>query len=450
MTLGDLTVLSAAHDPYRCATPSSMRDAQWAANHFAAIGASHLRNFHYRLLGKAKKPNDETYSGSNKDWRWLKRAVAAARWRRLIPFDALEDRRADGPKIHRAERNRVEIAAAVGSDFDAAPPTVNITDGETGEISIFPALSGMEAEQESVIAIFGEKSSIEEEALPVAIEMGADLYLETGEQSITHCYHIAERAAADGRHLVVGVVTDCDPSGYQMAVSIARKMQALIDLEFPSLEVDVIHIGLTPAQVQRFELPESPVSSKDKRKSRWKERMGVEQTEIDALLALHPGALGQMIRAALAPYFDPTLAARACEAEREWRAEARAAIDDRISDDPDLAASWENIETRAQAVSERIETLNTKAEQIREIVDEIDAESESINAEIADINEALGSLAAEIDLDPPDIPEADLPERPTNGPSMVLSSAWGWVEATQRLKARKSYENGDDDDEEED
>ena len=117
MTLGDLTVLSAAHDPYRCATPSSMRDAQWAANHFAAIGASHLRNFHYRLLGKAKKPNDETYSGSNKDWRWLKRAVAAARWRRLIPFDALEDRRADGPKIHRAERNRVRDSGSCRFGF---------------------------------------------------------------------------------------------------------------------------------------------------------------------------------------------------------------------------------------------------------------------------------------------------------------------------------------------
>lgn len=46
---------------------------------------------------------------------------------------------------------------------------------------------------------------------------------------------------------------------------------------------------------------------------------------------------------------------RVREAEREWRAEARAAIDDQINDDPDLAASWEDIETRAQAVSDRVE-----------------------------------------------------------------------------------------------
>ena len=446
MTLGDLTVLSPAHDPYRCATPSSMRDAQWAADRFAEVSAPHLRNFHYQLIGKATKPNGETYSGSNKDWRWLKRATAAARWRGLIPFDALEDRRNSDPVICRSERDETELEARAATSFSAEPPTIEITESEVGEIGFYPMLHGMAAEQPFLLAIFGEKSSLKEEVEPIAVEMGADMYLETGEQSITHAYHIAKRAYDDGRHLVIGVVADCDPSGFQMAVSIARKMQALIDLEFPSLKVDVIHIGLTPDQVRHYRLPELPISDNDKRKARWKERMGVEQTEIDALLALHPGALAQMIRDALAPYFDRTLSRRVNQAEREWRAEAQDEIERQIAAVPDLAAELEEIEARARSVNERIEALAAEVERINEAAEEIDTEGDSIKAEVAAIDAALTDLADQIDLDPPDIPQADLPDRPTDGPNMVLSSAWGWVEATQRMKARKAYENGDDDD----
>ena len=445
LSLKALTVLTGARDPYRFDTASKRRDAEWFAEQWARLGAKHIRGARYRLIGKAVKPNGTPYTGAYKDWVWLGGASNAARWLGLVPFDDFDDRRAGEPVIYRAERNETSLAAGAGADFEAEPPTIEVTESEAGEISIFPTLDGMAAEQKFVIAIFGEKSSIDGEARPIAIEMSADLYLETGEQSITHAYHIAQRADADGRHLVVPVITDCDPSGYQMAISIARKMQALCDLKFPSLKVDVIHVGLTPDQVREFGLPESPLSDKDKRKARWKERMGVEQTEIDALLTLHPGALEQMIRDALAPYFDPTLAQRARDAERQWRAEA--AIQDLIDDDPELAASLAEIEARAQAVSERIVTLKAETERIGEAADEINAEAASINAKIAEINEALGSLAAKIDLDPPDIPEADLPEQPTNGPSMVLSSAWDWVEATQRLKARKAYENDDSEEE---
>jgi hypothetical protein len=56
VTLGDLTVLSAGNDPYRCATPDQVRNAQWAADRFAEVPAPHLRGFHYKLLGRVKKP----------------------------------------------------------------------------------------------------------------------------------------------------------------------------------------------------------------------------------------------------------------------------------------------------------------------------------------------------------------------------------------------------------
>jgi hypothetical protein len=446
LTLSDLTVLSSEHDPYRLATPRKRREAQWFAEQWSESDAPHLRGFHYKLIGRATKPDGSPYTGAYNDWRWLKGASAAARWLGLIPFEDFEDRRSDDPVIYRADRDDTELTADVVADFDASPPTIDVTEGDAGEISLTPTLGGMTAEQRYIIAIFGEKSSPADELRPVAVEMHADLYLGTGEQSITHVHDIAARAVADGRPLIVPVVTDCDPSGYQMAVSIARKLQALRDLKFPSLDFDVIHVGLTPDQVREFGLPSSPLSENEKRKARWTERMGVEQTEIDSLLALHPGALARLVRDALAPYFDPTLHRRVRRAEASWRDEAEAAIQERIEGDADLAASLAEIEARASAATARIETLAAEAERVNEAAERINAEGDDIQSEIESINAALRGLANEIDLDPPDVPEAELPDRPTDGPGMVLSSAWNWVEATQRLKARKAYENGDDDD----
>ena len=448
LSLGDLTVLSPAHDPYRCATPSLVRDAQWAADRFAEISAAHLRNFHYQLIGRAKKLNGETYSGSNKDWRWLKRITAAARWRRLIPFDALEDRRNSDPVIYRAARNGVALTVAAGADFAAEPPSVNVFAGKDDEAWIFPILYGFEPEQRFLLAIFGEKSSLKPEVEPAAIALGADMYLETGEQSITHAYHIAKRAYQDGRHLVIGVITDCDPSGYQMAVSIARKIQALIDLEFPGPEVDVVHIGLTPDHVRHYRLPESPISAKDKRKARWKQRMGVEQTEVDALIARHRGVLGGLIRDAFRPYFDPTLIARARAAERQWRADAQAAIEAQIADDPELADLMQGAEGRAANVAVNIEALNARIAQIQDLITEINDQAELIRHDIGVVNNDLATIARRIELEPPDVPKPNLPDQPTNGPNLVLSSSWSWIEATDRMKDRKAHlpNDGEDDD----
>jgi hypothetical protein len=51
---------------------------------------------------------------------------------------------------------------------------------------------------------------------------------------------IAQDANEDGRPLVMFTLADCDPAGWQMAVSIARKLQALGDLLSPRLRFEVV------------------------------------------------------------------------------------------------------------------------------------------------------------------------------------------------------------------
>ena len=114
----------------------------------------------------------------------------------------------------------------------------------------------------------------------------ADLYLPTGEISDTLLYRIAKDAAEDGRPLVVFTVSDCDPAGHQMPVTIARKLQALRDLLFPTLRFEVVPAALTVEQVRDLDLPSTPLKETEKRADRWRAAFGVEQTEIDALATL--------------------------------------------------------------------------------------------------------------------------------------------------------------------
>lgn len=120
---------------------------------------------------------------------------------------------------------------------------------------------------------------------PVAEDYEADLYLPTGEISDTLIYRMARTAKRDGRPMVVAYFADCDPSGWQMGISVARKLQAFREL-LGGFDFEMHRVALTPAQAREHGLPSTPLKETEKRAGKWRAAMGVEQTEIDALAAL--------------------------------------------------------------------------------------------------------------------------------------------------------------------
>ena len=58
--------------------------------------------------------------------------------------------------------------------------------------------------------------------------------------------------------------------------------------------------------------------------------MGVEQTEIDALAALRPELLEQLVRQAINPFFDTSLDGRVRAARHTWLAEAQARLEEQL------------------------------------------------------------------------------------------------------------------------
>jgi hypothetical protein len=411
-SLADLTVLSAQVDPYRLDTPAGHRDGKWAASQLARAYHSgkqaHLRGLHYAMVIKKrgvkktfKKPDGTIYRNTFEDWQWLTAsAVKAARWLGYIPFDRFKDQRNPDPVVYRRPRPSPQPWIATGLpdiDLDGIEPT--------------PHTLAFEPRHAFQSVIFGEKASLEEVLTPLAEKHESDLYLASGEISDTLIYRIAKDADDDGRPLVVFIVADCDPAGWQMAVSIGRKLQAFRDLLFPNLRFELVQAALTVEQVKELDLPSTPLKESEKRAARWKEAFGIEQTEIDTLLTpeeLDRNTLHDLVDGVMADYHDDTLADRVSEAESEWTDAAQEAIDQTID-----------------------------ADRLAEIL----RDAESLKGDIDDINERLRDLVDDVVLPPIDVPQAEDAESTRHA---LVSIDQDWVEATRALIAHKSYGYGGD------
>lgn len=328
LSMKDLTVLAPQNDPFRVDTDARHRDGKWLAVTARELGLGtrtiHLRGLHYMVLGRPK-PDGTPYANTDDDWTWLQaNAAKAARWLGYIPFEQIVDQRNAEPTVIPFEKS--EPFPYVTIDFD-----VEIPDAD----SLLPKIMavGFRGVQPYRLAMVGEKSSLEDVLAPVARSYQADLYLPTGEPSDTMIYRMARTGAEDSRPMVVLYFSDCDPAGWQMPISVARKLQAFKELTYGDLEFEVHRVALTPDQVREYGLPSTPLKDTEKRADRWQRETGVAQTEIDALAALRPDLLQQIAKDAIRPFFDTTLDHRVRTAREAWTTAAQQAIDEQIDDD---------------------------------------------------------------------------------------------------------------------
>jgi hypothetical protein len=417
-----LTVLAVRRDPYRLESDANRTDAQWLASQIESVFTPqhrvHIRGLHYALFAKGdvRKPNGETYSNSDDDYVWLGTTVKSARWLGVLPFDRISDNRNTEPTICRTNEPIYPVAGYVSA---AAMWLGASGAGNINFLKPWPSLLSFARAQPFALSIFGEKSSLEEVLAPIARHCEADLYLGAGEISDTLAYRMAKDGAEDGRPMVVFTVTDFDPAGFQMPISIGRKLQALRDLCFPGLQFEVVPVALTVDQVRRLDLPSTPLKETERRADKWREEFGVEQTEIDALATLRPQVLREIVEEALKPYFDSTLARRIAEAKDQWGQQAQEVIDGHVDADElvNIQGEAEDIEVES---AERVEAINT------EMAERADA-----------LDKRLREMVAGIKLPKPVLPEIRLAERLPH--AVIISSEWGWVEGTRALKARKTY-----------
>lgn len=248
---------------------------------------------------------------------------------------------------------------------------------------------------------------------PLAYDYAADLYLPSGEISNTMLATMAKTGADDGREMIVLVFADADPAGYQMGLSIAHKLRAMCEGLYPNLRFRVLTPALTVEQVASLALPNTPLKPTEKRADGWRERCAVEQCEIDALATLRPSVLGQIVRNAIAPYYDDTLYRR-----------NREAIDAAMS----VAQAELDRQAEGTAIPEIQTELARYAEDFRT----------SVEATQPRLRAALAALSAKVKVKV-EVVEPVLAE-PTVEP--LVASDMALIDHIRALRARKDYGNG--------
>src|SRR5262249_2936137 len=152
----------------------------------------------------------------------------------------------------------------------------------------------------------------------------------------------------------------------------------------------------------------TPLKKTEKRAKKWREATGREQTEIDALIALHPDVLPAAVYEAIKPYYDSGLDGRVNLAEEKWRGDAKKAV----KAEPEQRAP---IEKAGKAAGAAIRKLEHQRQ--------------------------LAAVAMRKHLPPaPELPEVELSEE---APEPLFDSEWDFVTATKKLIAHRELAGGD-------
>jgi hypothetical protein len=324
--LRSLIVLKGDNDPFLANRPGRrLTGARWFAGLWDRLDVPdgvHLRRLHYLLVSTASValPDGSPYENTDRCWKYLGSAACDARYLDLVPAATFRDRRAPEPIVFFP----VDSGGNAILEVDDNGPLVE----RAGEPLIilepheyrFPELpnvsfSAPEIAEPFAIEVWVEKSTINDILLPLAQTYGVTLVTGLGELSLTQCLALVGRVRAHQRPTRILYISDHDPAGDGMPVSVARKIEFLTQDD--DLDIKLFPLLLTAAQVAEFDLPRVPIKDSDARRGKFQERHGEGGVELDALEALHPGALGRIVRDAILLYRNPTRTARREIAELE-------------------------------------------------------------------------------------------------------------------------------------
>jgi len=129
-----------------------------------------------------------------------------------------------------------------------------------------------------------------------------------GQFSLTNIADLFKRIRDLKKPVRLFYLRDFDPAGQTMAKAVGRKIEWFVRNQQPELDLKLFDIALTHQQCLEYQLPRSPMDRKERYKGKFEVKFGEGATELDALEALRPGTLADIVKEALCPYFDEDLA----------------------------------------------------------------------------------------------------------------------------------------------
>ena len=420
-----LLVLARQNDPFFAGAPAQRTKAEWFARLWRKYGyrdGVHLRRVHYQIVSNREQKADGTpYQNTDNCWNYLCEAAKAARYLRLVRVDSFVDRRNPPAQVHVTERWDNPSPEWRVSSPDWILPEINVDLADDLELEMpEPYVNGYDYEdgdQPVHCEVWCEKSTMNDVLEPLCRQMGANFVTSLGFQSITSVADLlgrARAAAERGRPTRILYISDYDPAGDAMPVAVARQVEYWQQEFAPEADIALQPIVLTKAQVRQYRLPTIPIKESDLRAANFEARTGMAgAVELDALEALHPGVLAEIVREAIEPYRDTSLNRRL----REARAEAQTTIGEEWKD-----ATEEERERLGNLHVAVRRILGTYKERLQALHDEL-AE------ELAPYQEALDNLAYDVNTARNGL-DVELPERP--GPERDDADESEWLFASSR------------------
>lgn len=446
-TATDLIVLSRGNDPYYLGSPAHWRDARWFEEIWKRFGYTkgvHLRRVHYQLFStRGLMPDGEPYENTDACFATLLSAGVAARVLRLVDPEAFVDRRNNPvqrfvlPRDEEAEPwCKVDDDDAVDNwslpwiPFSVQAASLGLPGLATGGYDYHPD------DQPVLLEVWVEKSTMNDILDPLCRELHVNLQVASGFESITHAAELLRRAEEHDKPAHVFYVSDFDPAGVHMPVTISRQVQFWQEELGIDAVLTIDPVVLTAEQVDDYDLPRAPVKvdkagKEDARGKRFERRHGEGIVELDALEALHPGVLADTLRHAIEEYLDLSLPYDLSRAERE----AQALADQRWEQETaGLRSDLDELEKQAMAVADRYrDRLKRLAEEMADEMKPHDDRLEKLQEEAHDLIDSMTGSAGSVTRDLPDRPEANEPDPSTEA---LYDSRRHWWDQLRKFKER--------------
>jgi hypothetical protein len=430
--LHSLVALSPINDPFYI-SPAREAAAIWFKeqiwDRLNPGSGVHLRRIHYAIISQERRPpnlHGTPYENTFDDWQELSSACREARELGLIDAGLFVDRRAgDPPVIYRPDDEASDASIEIEHDGVAQPPAeIEPELYYTRRPYNFPPLPklvvlGPDVAKPYVIEIWAEKSTMNDVLVPLAHRLDITLVTGLGELSLTHCHQFVERVLVHGRKARILYISDFDPAGNDMPVSVARKIEFILRRDgHDDVDVRLDPLVLTRQQVEDYELPRVPIKDSDRRKGHFEDRFGEGAVELDALEALYPGELAHLVEEAVDVYRQPTKIAReeieaATERFEQYADQVRGdVVDDHAEPLAELQAEFEVMQAAIAPHQEALVAIRAEVEERygARIADAIAA----INATVAQFYDhaeaVIDAIADDLEERKPDPEEVDWPE----------------------------------------
>jgi hypothetical protein len=143
--------------------------------------------------------------------------------------------------------------------------------------------------------------------IPLCREYSIVLVTGNGFMSMISVSKFLKRVEHAGKPSIVLYICDFDPAGKHMPKAVARQIEYWLKFYDLDFDVKLIPVVLTEDQVQRYGLPRKPITESDRRKKNFEDENGEGAVELDALEALYPGKLRQIVKESILEFRDDDL-----------------------------------------------------------------------------------------------------------------------------------------------